>query len=108
VKFLRPTHQKRAIAAESLEPGTQPAEIIRRHGITSGQLYSWRQQLVRRLDRQPAAEAASFARVDVCTGEPRVQEASAAAEPPAAPTAAVPAIAEPRGRGDHATVFWGS
>ena len=90
--------EKRAIVAESLEPGTRPAEIIRRHGITSGQLYSWRHQLVRRLHRQPAAAAASFARVDVWT-EPRVPEAAAAAEPPAAPSAAVPAIAEPRGRG---------
>jgi len=91
--------EKRAIVAESLEAGTRPAEVIRRHGITSGQLYSWRQQLVRRLDRQPAAATASFARVDVWSGEPRVQDASDAAEPPAAPTAAVPAIAEPRGRG---------
>ena len=91
--------EKRAIVAESLEPGTRPAEIIRRHGITSGQLYSWRHQLVRRLDRQPATAAASFARVAEWSGEPRVPEAASAAEPPAAPSAAVPAIAEPRGRG---------
>lgn len=90
--------EKRAIVAESLEPGIRPAEIIRRYGITSGQLYSWRHQLARRLDRQPAAAAASFARVDVWSGEARVQEASVA-EPPAEPTAKVPALAEPRGRG---------
>ena len=89
--------EKRAIVAESLEPGTRPAEVIRRHGITSGQLYSWRRQLARRLDRRPGA-AANFARVDVWSGEPRVQEASVA-EPPAVPTAKVPTIADPRGRG---------
>jgi len=43
--------EKQAIVAESLEPGTRPAEVIRRHGITSGQLYSWRHQLARRLVR---------------------------------------------------------
>jgi transposase len=90
--------EKRAIVAESLEPGIRPAEIIRRYGITSGQLYSWRHQLTRRLDRQPPAPAASFARVDVWSAEPRVQEALDA-EPPTVPTAKVPAIAEPRGRG---------
>ena len=90
--------EKQAIVAESLEPGTRPAEVIRRHGITSGQLYSWRHQLARRLDRQPAAAAASFARVDVWSAEPRVPETSVV-EPPAVPTAKVPAIAEPRGRG---------
>lgn len=90
--------EKQAIVAESLEPETRPAEVIRRHGITSGQLYSWRHQLARRLDRQSAAAVASFARVDVWSGEPRVQQASVA-EPPAVPIAKVPAIAEPRGRG---------
>jgi transposase len=90
--------EKRAIVAESLEPGIRPAEVIRRHGITSGQLYSWRRQLARRLDRESPAAAASFARVDVWSGEPRVQEASVAG-PAAVPTATMPAIAEPRGRG---------
>jgi transposase len=90
--------EKQAIVAESLKPGIRPIEVIRRHGITSGQLYSWRHQLARRLDHQPAAAAASFARVDVWNGEPRMQEASVA-EPPAATTTKVPAIPEPRGRG---------
>jgi len=89
---------KQAIVAESLEAGTRAAEVIRRHGITSGQLYSWRHQLARRLDRQPAATAASFARVDVWTEERRVPETSVA-DPRAVPTAQVPAVAEPRERG---------
>ncbi|MBV8413624.1 MAG: transposase, partial [Verrucomicrobia bacterium] len=40
--------------SRSLGPGVRPIEIIHKHGITSGQLYAWRQQLTRRVDRQPA------------------------------------------------------
>ncbi len=36
--------QKRAIALESLDPGTTPTEVARRYGITSGLLYTWRRQ----------------------------------------------------------------
>lgn len=86
--------EKRAIVAESLEPGIRAAEVIRRHGITSGQLYSWRHQLARRIDRQAGA-AANFARVEVWSGEPQMPEASVVG-PRAAPTARVPAIAESR------------
>ena len=39
--------QKREIAAESLEPGTSPITVARKHGISTGQLYTWRQQLLR-------------------------------------------------------------
>jgi hypothetical protein len=31
--------EKREIVAESLQPGIGPSEIIRKHGISSGQLY---------------------------------------------------------------------
>jgi transposase len=37
--------QKREIVAESLEPGMSPIAVARRHGIGSGQLYTWRRQL---------------------------------------------------------------
>ena len=37
--------QKREIVAESLEPGNSPIAVARRHGIGSGQLYTWRWQL---------------------------------------------------------------
>jgi Transposase len=54
--------EKRAIVAESLWAGVRPSEIIHKHGITSGQLYAWRQQLTRRMDgrrriRRPALHA---------------------------------------------------
>src|SRR5450755_3976326 len=38
--------QKREIVAESLGPELTPAEVARKHGISSGQLYTWRQQLL--------------------------------------------------------------
>jgi transposase len=39
--------QKREIAIESLAPGAAAAEIARKHGIGTGQLYTWRRQLLR-------------------------------------------------------------
>jgi transposase len=90
--------EKREIVAESLGPGVRPSEIIQRHGITSGQLYAWRQQLTRRVDGHPAGPAAKFARVDVVAAEQGLR-----AEPPGSPqikpTTHVPAIAAARARG---------
>jgi transposase-like protein len=48
--------EKREIVAESLQPGVRPSEIIQRHGITSGQLYAWRQQLTRRVGGELARQ----------------------------------------------------
>src|SRR6202022_1653047 len=36
--------QKREIVAESLGPELTPTEVARKHAISSGQLYTWRQQ----------------------------------------------------------------
>jgi transposase len=41
------TEQKLQIVAESLEAGASPIAVARRHGIGSGLLYTWRQQMVR-------------------------------------------------------------
>ena len=76
--------EKREIVAESLGTGVRPSEVIHKHGITSGQLYAWRQQLTRRVDGRSAHPPASFARVDVVAGErevpaPPVTETSAVA-----------------------------
>ena len=38
--------QKREIVGESLGPEMTPTEIARKHGISTGQLYTWRQQMV--------------------------------------------------------------
>jgi transposase-like protein len=59
--------EKREIVAESLGPHVWPSEIIRRHGITSGQLYAWRQQLTRRVAEPSVWVSVSFARVEAAT-----------------------------------------
>jgi transposase-like protein len=38
--------EKREIALESLEPDVSVSIVARRHGIGSGQLYTWRRQLL--------------------------------------------------------------
>ena len=79
-----PIEEKREIVAESLQPGVRPSEIMHKHGITSGQLYAWRQQLTRRMDGPSAHPSAGFARVDVVAGDQEV---------PAAPVTETPAVA---------------
>jgi len=53
--------QKRAIVAESQLPGASLAGIARKHGIGTGQLYSWR----RRFSSEVAVSSAGFARVEM-------------------------------------------
>src|ERR1700676_5520972 len=60
--------QKRAIVEESLAPHASAAAIARRHGIGTGQLYTWRRQL---LTRQ-VADTPRFARVEVAVAPPRL------------------------------------
>jgi transposase len=38
--------QKREIVAESLGPALTPTEVARKYAISSGQLYTWRQQVL--------------------------------------------------------------
>ena len=56
------TEQKQTIAAQSLAPGASPTNIARRHGISTGQLYTWRHALKA---AQPGAAIGRFARVEV-------------------------------------------
>ena len=93
--------EKREIVAESLQPGIGPSEIIRKHGISSGQLYTWRQQLARRLGGEPAGSSANFARVDVVVAQRQEKAVPVADVPPAAVTTdtAVPMLAAPRAEG---------
>ena len=53
--------QKRAIVMESQLPHASLAAIARKHGIGTGQLYTWRRQLL----SSRAAGAACFARVEM-------------------------------------------
>lgn len=41
----RSEEEKARIAAESLMPGAQVAEVARRHGVTRWQVYDWRKRL---------------------------------------------------------------
>jgi transposase len=52
------------IAAQSLAPGASPTNIARLHGISTGQLYSWRQAL---RAAQPGAAGGQFARVEIAS-----------------------------------------
>ena len=60
--------QKRAIVMESQLPHASPAAVARRHGIGTGQLYTWRRQLL----SSRAAGAACFARVEIPDEPPRL------------------------------------
>jgi transposase len=53
------TEQKQTIAAQSLAPGASPTNIARLHGISTGQLYTWRHAL------KAAQPTGRFARVEV-------------------------------------------
>ena|SRR5664279_1498085 len=86
--------QKREIAAESLEPGASSVAVARKHGISTGQLYTWRQQLLRNAVGAAAERKPSFVRVDVVAGPARLEAATPA--PPIAPPTAPPA--QPDGR----------
>jgi transposase len=57
--------QKQTIAAQSLAPGASPRNVARLHGISTGQLYTWRHAL--KAVRPTAANQAMgrFARVEV-------------------------------------------
>jgi transposase len=60
--------QKRAIVEESLSTHASAAAIARKHGIGTGQLYTWRHQLLRR----QVAGTPRFVRVEVASESPRL------------------------------------
>ena len=54
--------QKQAIVAESVAPRASATVIARKYGLNTGQLYTWRRQMLRRV---PTVAPVAFARVDV-------------------------------------------
>jgi len=58
--------QKRAIVAESFQPGASPTAVARKHGLGTGQLYTWRGRYARRA-------VPAFTRVDLTDEAPRVE-----------------------------------
>jgi transposase len=79
--------QKREIAAESLEPGVSPITVARHHGVSSGQLYTWRRHLLAGSLGTSAQPVARFARVEVMGMPTEPATASATDNKPAAPPA---------------------
>jgi transposase len=60
--------QKRGIVMESLGPDLTPTEVARKHGISSGQLYTWRQQVLGRQMTLLARTQPDFAQVEMTSG----------------------------------------
>ena len=81
--------QKREIAVASLEPGISPITVARRYGISSGQLYTWRRELLQGQLGGPCQSPAPFARVAVLA-EPAPPASTAAVVPNGAGSTSAP------------------
>jgi len=57
--------QKQTIAAQSLAPGASPTEVARQHGISTGQLYTWRHALMACQPDAVTRASVRFAQADV-------------------------------------------
>ena len=79
------TEQKHKIVAEGMEPDVSVAMVARQHGISTGQFYAWRQQLLLRRALDTGADSVpNLAGIDAATSAPRVEPAFPA------PGAAIP------------------
>src|SRR5271169_6187366 len=67
--------QKSQIVAESLGPELTPTEVARKHGISTGQLYTWRQQLLSAQTAVVTRAAPRFAEVALAPGPSPVEAA---------------------------------
>jgi transposase len=57
--------QKREIVLASLEPGARPSDVARFHDISTGQLYTWRRQMMGGQLGNVPRPIPSFARVEI-------------------------------------------
>jgi transposase len=73
----RSEEEKARIAAESLMPGAQVAEVARRHGVTRWQVYDWRKRLRGGRLALPESLAAAPAFARLVVEEPAQPEAEA-------------------------------
>jgi transposase len=81
--------QKREIVAESFGPDLTPTEVARKYAISSGQLYTWRQQLLGVQATLVRRGAPQFAAVELESDPPLLAESKpleAAATGPSAAT----------------------
>jgi transposase len=68
--------QKREIVAESLGPELTPTEVARKHSISSGQLYTWRQQLLTMPGAVMERAMPRFAEVELATASPGASQSA--------------------------------
>ena len=59
------TEQKQTIAAQSLAPGASPTNVAQLHGISTGQLYTWRHALKAAQPTAANQAMGRFARVEM-------------------------------------------
>lgn len=76
--------QKREIVAESFGPDLTPTEVARKHAISSGQLYTWRQQLLGVQAALVQRGMPRFAEVDLGLDPAPSADPKPAASPPVA------------------------
>ncbi|HEV2038971.1 MAG TPA: transposase [Casimicrobiaceae bacterium] len=79
--------QKREIVAESLGQGLTAAEVARKYGVSTGLLYTWRQQLLRGATAVITRVEPRFAEVEMAPALPAPEPADPV---PAPATAATP------------------
>lgn len=72
--------QKREIVAESLGPELTPTEVARKHAISSGQLYTWRQQLLTMSGAVIEHAMPRFAEVDLASASAGASQSAAIGE----------------------------
>ncbi len=84
--------QKREIVAESLGPGLTPTEVARKYAISSGQLYTWRRELLSVQTSIITRATPRFAEVETEPAPPQhwAAQPAPAAAPPLCTSAAPP------------------
>jgi transposase len=73
--------QKREIVAESLGPDLSPSEVARKYAIGTGQLYTWRRELLP-APMERMRRPARFAQVELAPPRPASQLPAEQAAPP--------------------------
>jgi transposase len=73
--------QKREIVGESFGPELTPTEVCRKHGISTGQLYTWRQQMVSVSDAVVSRPRPRFTPVELSPPSPEPTPPALAAPP---------------------------
>src|SRR4030088_1400125 len=89
--------QKRAIVSESLGPELTPTEVARKHGLSTGQIYTWRNQLLSIGGAPPPLQAPQFASVELTTAAMSSNQVSSPSSPAPAPAAGLIEIVMPGG-----------